>query len=347
MAAKLAFAAGLILWLILSGQLELGRLASIPLSVELALLAALLFGAMAIPCLRWWWLLRIQEVREPLWRVVNLTWAGYFANLVLPGAAGGDLAKSYLILRHRSQARARAFSTVLVDRFIGLYAFLFLGSLSILWLLGLQETGPSIHAMAAVTVSLLLGMTVAAAIVLYNRSRSLLLWILPPSWRLAWNESFELYRRAPGELFGCFGLSLVSSALTIACFAVAAALLGDAIRFGATLLVGPLVVVANSLPITPGGIGVAETVSSKLFAGFGSTSGAEMMLLLRAVGALCSLPGVVPATYFMARRRQTSTRPRQAAVPARTAVSDGDTRLCAAPAADCAPTQTVDGVLKP
>jgi hypothetical protein len=44
-----------------------------------------------------------------------------------------------------------------------------------------------------------------------------------------------------------------------------------------------------------GKIGLAEAVSSELFAGLGSASGAEMMLVLRACGAVLSLPGILAA----------------------------------------------------
>jgi uncharacterized protein (TIRG00374 family) len=291
-AAKLALAAGLIGWLIASGRLELSRLASVSSSPELGVIALLLLGAMVIICVRWWWLLRIQHLREPLSRMVGLCWAGYFAGFVLPGAVGGDVAKSYLILRRRRQARARAFSTVLVDRFIGLYSFVLLGSLSILWLVGLNEVRPAARGMSAVTLILLSTMTLAAGAVLSWRSRNLLLRVLPTSWRIAWNESFDLYRRGVGPLFGCLRLSLVSSAFNIASFAVAALVLGDAIRFEVVLLVAPLVVLANSLPITPGGIGVGETVASTLFASFGAAYGAEIMVLVRILQMLLALPGV-------------------------------------------------------
>ena len=49
---------------------------------------ALIAGSMIIPAFRWWWLLRIQGLQEPAWKVVSLTWAGYLAGLVLPGTAG-------------------------------------------------------------------------------------------------------------------------------------------------------------------------------------------------------------------------------------------------------------------
>ena len=302
--AKLVVAASLLSWLLLSGQLDLRLLASIPLSGELGVLVALTLGAMGLPALRWWWLLRIQQLREPLGKITALTWTGYFAALVLPGAASGDLAKSYLILRRRPKGRARAFSTILADRFAGVHSLLLLGSLSILWLAGHAEMKPAIQAMAGGTLVLLLGATLAAGLLLFTPSRKLLLRILPGPWRTAWNESFELYRNRKGALLGCYCLSLASSAMTVACFAVAAGLLGDVVGLNTVFLAGPLVVLANCLPLSPGGIGVAETASSGLFASFGVLSGAEMMVLIRVCMAMLALPGVAAA--MMPSRRPKS-----------------------------------------
>ncbi len=290
--AKLVVAAGLLSWLLMSGRLDIRLLVSVPVSRALGLLVALTVGSMVLPAVRWWWLLRVQQLREPPSRVLSLTWAGYFAALVLPGAASGDLAKSYLLLRRQPKARARAFSTILADRFIGIYGLLCLGSLAILWLAGHGEMTPSVRAMAGGTLALLLGATLALGSLLFVPSRKLLLHLVPEPWREAWNESFELYSVGKAALLGCFCLSVASNAMAVACFAVAGSLLGDAVRLDAAFLAGPLVFLANCLPLSPGGIGVAETASNGLFASLGISSGAEMMVLLRVCIAMVALPGV-------------------------------------------------------
>lgn len=82
--------------------------------------------------------------------------------------------------------------------------------------------------------------------------------------------------------------------MTIGALAVAGRVLGERVPWDAAFLAGPLIVVANCLPITPGGIGLAEAVSSELFASLGSADGAEMMILTRICIALVALPGVLP-----------------------------------------------------
>ena len=294
LAGKIGLAGGLLAWLVLSGRLHLDRLASVPLDWRFAVLLALVAGSMIVPAFRWWWLLRIQGLREPLGRVLGLTWAGYLAALLLPGAASGDLAKTYLILRRRSQARARAFSTVLADRFLGLHSLFCLGALSVAWIASQGRAGTAGRAMAAATLVPLTAMTLALAALLCRPTRRMLFRILPSAWRDAWDESFALYREGFPQVLSCFGLSLLSSVMAVASLAVAGRLLGETVTWDAAFLAGPLIVVANCLPITPGGIGLAEAASSELFAHLGSAGGAEMMVLIRLCGALASLPGILP-----------------------------------------------------
>ncbi len=303
LAAKIALAIGLLAWLLLSGRLQLGRLTSVSLDGRFAVLLALVAGSMIVPAFRWWWLLRIQGLREPLGKVLRLTWAGYLAALVLPGAASGDLAKTYLILRRRSQARARAFSTVLADRFLGLHSLFSLGALSAVWMATHGGAGTASRAMAAGTVVPLAAMTLALAALLWPTARRLFFRVLPTAWREAWHESFRLYLAGLPSLFGCFGLSLLSSLTTIASLAVAGRLLGEQVPWDAAFLAGPLIVVANCLPITPGGIGLAEAASSELFAQLDSGGGAEMMLMLRICVSALSLPGLVALLGFGPRDR--------------------------------------------
>lgn len=293
LAGKFALAAALLTYLAVTGRLEFSRLATVPFDRHLALLALLLAGSMVLPAVRWWWLLHIQRLHEPFAKIVSLTWAGYLAAIILPGAAGGDLARSYLILRRHRRARARAFSTVLADRFLGIHSLFCLGALSAAWLLACGESSPAIKAMALLTLTPLVLMTAGIIALLATPSRNILFRILPRSWRLAWNESFLLYRGSIPGLIGCFGLSLASSVMTVASFAVAGRMLGTAAPWADSFLAGPLVVAANCLPFTPGGIGIAEAVSSKLFSGLGSSTGAEIMLLLRTVIFVLSLPGIL------------------------------------------------------
>jgi uncharacterized membrane protein YbhN (UPF0104 family) len=303
LAAKIALAVGLLAWLGLSGRLEWGRLASVSLDWQFGLLMALVAGSMIIPAFRWWWLLRVQGLNEPLGKIMWLTWAGYFAALLLPGTASGDIAKGYLILRRRSDGRARAFSTVLADRFLGMQSLFFLGAVAAIARAWRGDAGAAGWTMAAVVVMALAAMTAGLAALLFEPARRRIFAVLPEAWRVAWNQSFASYRAGLPQLAGCFAISLVSSAMTVGSLGLAGRMMGEHVTWDQTFLAGPLVVVANCLPLTPGGIGVAESASSELFGRLGAGGGAEMMVLLRLCTALLSLPGVFPVLMPTGPRR--------------------------------------------
>src|SRR5262249_40079338 len=115
-------------------------------------------------------------------------------------------------------------------------------------------------------------------------------------WGQAWDESFEYYRQDKRGVLGCFALSVLTGALTFCAFEVAARLLGESVPLGDTFLVGPLILLANCLPLTPGGLGVAETASHGLYAALGTMAGGEMMALVRVTSVLVSVPGA----FFLA-----------------------------------------------
>jgi len=83
--------------------------------------AGLCFG---IPTLligvRWWILLRVQEVRIPLGRILAYTYIAQFFNTFFLGTTGGDVMKVFYIVRDAPDAKVRAGFSILVDRCMGL-----------------------------------------------------------------------------------------------------------------------------------------------------------------------------------------------------------------------------------
>src|SRR6059036_2780583 len=71
---------------------------------------------------RWHVLLKVQKIHLTLPRLTGLFFIGMFYNQFLPGGTGGDIIKSYYLLKETPDKKAGALLAVVFDRFIGLVA---------------------------------------------------------------------------------------------------------------------------------------------------------------------------------------------------------------------------------
>src|SRR6201987_6304237 len=69
---------------------------------------------------RWHVLLKVQKIHLTLPRLTGLFFIGMFYNQFLPGGTGGDIMKSYYLLKETPDKKAGALLAVVFDRFIGL-----------------------------------------------------------------------------------------------------------------------------------------------------------------------------------------------------------------------------------
>jgi len=123
-------AVALIYWVIQSGKLNLADLAWFrrePLKATFLIGAEFLLAVLAIT--RWWVLLQALHFKLQWRTALRLGMLGQFFSTVLPGTISGDVIKGVFVARRYPQRKARAVVTVLVDRFMGLFAVLILGGL--------------------------------------------------------------------------------------------------------------------------------------------------------------------------------------------------------------------------
>ncbi|HEX3420466.1 MAG TPA: lysylphosphatidylglycerol synthase transmembrane domain-containing protein, partial [Candidatus Udaeobacter sp.] len=71
---------------------------------------------------RWHILLKVQNIHLSVSRLTGLFFIGLFYNQFLPGGTGGDIIKSYYLLKETPDKKAGALLAVVFDRFIGLVA---------------------------------------------------------------------------------------------------------------------------------------------------------------------------------------------------------------------------------
>jgi len=290
LAIKLLIAGGLLTWLLLSHRLDLTSLGEIRSAGYLLLAAGCLLIHMALPVWRWQWLLAVQQLQVGWAAALRMTWLGYFAAIFLPGLAGGDLAKAYVACRARPGAKTRAVSTVLMDRILGLHSLLAIGAVAggVILLAGCE---PGQGAIAWFVIACLLLLSAGGVLLLWRPTSDLAMRLVPRRAKEVLEESLQLYRVSMSRLVLIWLFAVVGNLPGIAGYLLVAVALGirPAVVQG---LAAPLVIVANSLPISPGGLGVGEAVGSELFSEFGISAGALIVLLVRLNVIILSIPGV-------------------------------------------------------
>ena len=96
------------------------------------MVAVLALWVVPMSALRWWLLLRAIGLAVTPNRAFLLTWIGSFFNMTLPGAVTGDVVKGYYVIREQeAEGRTRAFMTLLIDRFVGLFGLIVMAFLAL------------------------------------------------------------------------------------------------------------------------------------------------------------------------------------------------------------------------
>lgn len=283
--ARYAVAVALVYWLTQSGIVDWGALRDrLRAWQSMVLPFLLLVTGMVTMSWRLVELLRGRGLQISLPDAVRLTLVANLFTLVLP-AGGGDVARFYYASASASGRRTEVAAIMVMDRVVGLVTLLITPLLA--WPLLTGSSGgsgvmQSIMAAAALTAgSVIVGL--AMIIVPRHGVATPLAWVLD---RLPLRYHRELfvgairgYREQPGALARAVLASLVTHGL----LAVAFSLL-YAQGSGARPLVAVLALlgfVVNSLPLTPGGIGVGEAAFEVLFAQAGLAGGAEALLSWR------------------------------------------------------------------
>ena len=275
----------------------------------LALGFAITVAATLLTFLRWYLLVRAQglpfRVRDSL-RIGSI---GYFFNLLIPGAVGGDLVKVVLLVREQER-RTVAVATVVIDRIVGMLGLLLLSGLVVVIFLGpLWATEPLRK--LAIFAAILLAVTLVAFLSLFStimHKSAIARWVCKlPVLGGVLEESFgamAVYRSKFSVIVAAVGMSVVSHfgfvmSLRLAMLGVADQPSSAVIHF----MTVPLGLMVGAIPITPGGLGLAEGAMNGLFdyVGANGSMAIVMMLAFRVMQILTALLGMA---YYVACRAE-------------------------------------------
>lgn len=296
-----------------------------PFQVHFLLLAAgLCLASVLLTFVRWYFLVRAQELPFEVSSAVRLGFMGFFMNTFLPGSVGGDIVKAAFLAREQSR-RTVAVATVLVDRMVGLCGLIWLTALlgGILWFTGqLPILAPTETALTFLE-SVVWG---TAFLTAASLTGWLLMGVLPVRWvarigdwlgrcpkighmlRELWNAVW-LYRRKTRHVALALGLSMCGHLGFFTTFYCAARTVNPPDQvpsLRAHLLFVPVGNTLQSIVPTPGGMGGGEIGFGVLYETMGSnpTNGVWASLVQRSIMWVLGFMGYL--VYLRMNRRDTA-----------------------------------------
>ncbi len=258
-----------------------------------------------VAILRWHVLLKVQNIHLSLPRVTGLFMIGMFFNQFLPGGTGGDIVKSYLLVKETPGKMMGALLAVLFDRIVGLVALICItGTLIGLrydFLAQTPETRNLLWALLAI-----LGGAIASLVATFVISGFNLVDRLPQRFpgREKLRETsiaYHLYARHWGATLTAFGCSIVAhlaTFMTFLCVAYAFRANVPAMDFFAIM---PVERTISSLPISFAGVGVREHILQVMLGGLLGVP-APVAVLIGSMSFLvilaCAAPGGIVYLFY-------------------------------------------------
>jgi uncharacterized protein (TIRG00374 family) len=256
-----------------------------------------------ITSVRYWYLLKIQEIHVSLWEAVRLTFLGQFFSFVVPGTVSGDLVKAYYVARH-TERKAAVLVTVFVDRAVGLLEFAILPTVVMvaMWLGGVENMARFLWPAIMVAVVVLL-VAASAGFLFSARLRRLMgaRWILSKlplqKHLMVVAQAAYLYRQRAGALLKALAITFGGQFFFILAILLAGEAMGLSVSWYQYFLYVPLIYIVAAIPISPGGLGVTEILYVFFFssAGVAASQILALALVARLIPMLVSLPGLAVA----------------------------------------------------
>jgi uncharacterized membrane protein YbhN (UPF0104 family) len=269
-----------------------------------ALLNAMPLAGASIEAMRLGVLFGAQQLHVPFQTGVRVVAIGALFNLWIPGGTGGDVMKLYYIAGRHAGRGVEVATTLLVDRAVALFALLTMILVLLLAQPRLLEV-PVVRVAALIVAGALVSILAGTAVVWSSRVRASALYqgLLAriPLGRYVARAVDAVYRFRDQKtaLLRAALLSMAGHVLLAFTFAIAGTVLVPGVPPLVASALALLGLVANALPITPGGLGVGEATSEALFRSVGVTGGASLIaawrvgtIAISAVGAVFYARGI-------------------------------------------------------
>jgi hypothetical protein len=252
---------------------------------------------------RWYVLLKVQGIHLSFWRLSGLFLIGMFYNQFLPGGTGGDIIKSYYLLKETPDKKAGALLAVVFDRLIGLVALVVITGTLIAFRYDFLSQTPETRQLLWILLAIL-SVSIAGLLSTFVISGFNLFHSLPHKFPgrdklIEIAAAYHLYARHWRATLVAFGSSIVAHLATFTTFLCAAYALGAVVPLINFFAVMPVERTISALPISFAGIGLREKILLIMLHNLCGVPEAKAILigsLSFLIILICCIPGAI--VYF-------------------------------------------------
>ena len=297
----------ILVYLVQSGRLNFEKLMLFKDAPEILamMIGVLVLVVVPMATFRWWLLLRAIGVQVKPKQIFILTWIGNFFNTTLPGAVTGDVVKGYYVIKaQQEEGRTRAFMTLLIDRFVGLFGLIVMAFLALVLNLELILSQERLHSLAWMITVLFGGTVVFYTIALFSfkegRDPFIRLFQRLPAKKISLKvySAFKSYQHQKTTLLLTLLLAIGIHTLIALLFFQVAQLMGiEEMDLATQFFLMPIGLITVAIPLAPGGIGIGHAAFESLYQLAGFSGGADIFNLYIIVQLGVFLLGGIP--YFL------------------------------------------------
>lgn len=300
-AVKIGVTFGILYYLYSKGMLDFSRVKNVLTNPSVVAISFVLMCLTQLAgVLRWRMLVIGQGLSIPLWEAVRLTMIGVFFNTAIPGAVSGDLVKGYYVVRQQpdGRGRIRAFTTLLMDRILGLSALIFVSFIAMLLNLNTMLGSPVLKSLSGLISILFVGIVCFYAFVLFesslaSRLQQFLAKLPAGEYFVKLFEAVKSYENCRHYIVRGFLISVVIHCTIVGVFILLGKSLGgfEDVSLGKFFFLAPLGLLVTAIPVAPAGLGTGHAAFLWLFKQAGSTVGADLFTAFVSFQILISLIG--------------------------------------------------------
>lgn len=307
---KIFFAVGIIYWLIATKKFNIEDVKpflswqALPVGILLLGVNLVLIGE------RWRNLLKSHLQKVKFWPTFRLNLMGVFFNFAMPGGVGGDVVKAYYLQKDLSASRTVAFTSVLMDRILGLYTTVLMAFTALLFeYFESSFNKEMIQNLLTWVAFLFAGLTSGLLVLIF--------WSWSDKYLQATGLKGKIFRfmhachifiKNTRQIIVAIFFTMLTQGLAVIFFGwFLRVILGEAVDWLTLLFIVPVGFMIMAIPLTPAGIGVGQAAFYFLFQHFSSVSNQAGPAVITAFQLTQFIWALVGAYFYLTRAHSLGT----------------------------------------